>query len=120
MCGVDYSEKALELAKKTCKVNNETDLYSTTCDKIKFKLVDLLDAESIDASLSDSFDCIIDKGTFDAISLIIGTKELLFQQYIKQYLCSVHKLFRKSINDVTIEKFFIIVSCNFTKFVCII
>lgn len=118
MCGVDYSEKALELAQKACEADTEKCSYSKTCSKveIKFKMMDLMQPKLIDQDLKDLFSCIIDKGTLDAISLTDGTKGSLFQQHCKNYLRSVFSLFKKSNNPAN-EKFFIIVSCNFTKYV---
>lgn len=110
---MDYSKKALELAMKICASNDKTSSYSKSCNKIRFELIDLMEPESINENLKNSFDCIIDKGTFDAISLTVGTKKPLFQPYIEKYLSSVNKLINK--NSKIIEKFFVIVSCNFTK-----
>ena len=66
---MDYSGRAIQLAKKIAK-NQE-------CD-ITFDTLDILDERSI-AKFRDEFQVIVDKGTFDAISLsetAAGDKEL--------------------------------------------
>ena len=57
--GVDYSQGAIELAKKIAEKEE--------C-AITFDTLDILDEQSI-AKFSDKFRVIVDKGTFDAISL---------------------------------------------------
>ena len=57
--GVDYSQGAIELAKKIAEKEE--------C-AITFDTLDILDEQSID-KFSDKFRVIVDKGTFDAISL---------------------------------------------------
>ena len=57
--GVDYSQGAIELAKKIAEKEE--------CE-ITFDTLDILDEQSI-AKFSDEFRVIVDKGTFDAISL---------------------------------------------------
>ena len=57
--GVDYSRGAIELAKKIAEKEE--------CG-ITFDTLDILDEQSI-AKFSDKFQVIVDKGTFDAISL---------------------------------------------------
>ena len=57
--GVDYSQGAIELAKKIAEKEE--------CD-ITFDTLDILNEQSI-VKFSDKFCVIVDKGTFDAISL---------------------------------------------------
>ncbi len=59
--GVDYSETAIELSRQVA----ETEGY----EGIAFSVLDLTDVEGLPAELVASFDLILDKGTFDAITL---------------------------------------------------
>uniref|UniRef100_A0A915M1Y5 Methyltransferase domain-containing protein n=1 Tax=Meloidogyne javanica TaxID=6303 RepID=A0A915M1Y5_MELJA len=59
--GIDYSYKAIELAKNISSKN-----YSN--NKIKFLLANISE-DKLESELKGKFDILLDKGTFDAISL---------------------------------------------------
>lgn len=86
--GIDYSEKAVSLAQAICQ-KMEVD--------ITFKVLDFLKD-----SLESSFDLILDKGTFDAISL--SSVEKFKDQYLSQI--------SRHLNH---DGIFLITSCNFNQ-----
>ena len=92
--GVDYSEKAVDLARLVA------DKHSA--EGIVFERLDIL----ADNSKSDeTFTAILDKGTFDAISL---NPECSFNDSREKYTRFIRK-FLKS------KGFFMMTSCNFTR-----
>lgn len=107
LTGIDYSEPAIQLAKAVAEQRG--------LPHIKYEVVDLL-ATGDDSWVSKNeqqFDVILDKGTFDAISLnpdqekakekgIAGPREL--------YIEAVNKIINRNNNGL-----FLITSCNWTK-----
>lgn len=88
LTGLDYSENAISLCNKVAqkyKVN------------INFIKCDILD------SLKSEYDVILDKGTYDAISLSNNSKTNR-AKYVENMHCSLRA-----------DGFFIIVSCNWTQ-----
>ncbi|KAK0423812.1 hypothetical protein QR680_008343 [Steinernema hermaphroditum] len=106
LAGIDYSEGSIELSKHLA----EQDDYDGEVE-IEFRVGDLLKTEP-DEELRDRFDVVLDKGTWDAISLAGDRNERL-----RNYRNSI-VAFMKS-NDMadmtTGPRYFIICSCNFTK-----
>lgn len=92
LSGVDYSENAIEFAKK-----------SSETDKIDYQVADLT-ADETDPKIKAKFDVVTDKGTWDAISL--NSKDML-----EAYRRSIQSLFGTSDGR---SQYFIIISCNFT------
>ena len=89
LCGLDYSEKAIQMSTAWCD------------PRIKFRIFDLLTDNSSDTK----YQWVLDKGTWDAISLNPAeTKQKLalkYQQSLKRLSCENAKL--------------IITSCNWTR-----
>lgn len=126
LCGFDYSEKAVKLCQEKYK----------NISNITFGVVDVLK----DKPKEDSVECdalfLVDKGTFDAISLIPESELLsysdqttntqtqthetretrlkVFDSFIfRQYKRFLHSLKENNPKTKSIE--FILTSCNFTK-----
>uniref|UniRef100_A0A0N5CYP5 Protein-lysine N-methyltransferase n=1 Tax=Thelazia callipaeda TaxID=103827 RepID=A0A0N5CYP5_THECL len=95
LSGVDYSEEAILLAKKLAEVKcaEHSDRH------INFQVVDLLD-ESISLGV---FNAIVDKGTWDALSLSVD-----YNCRLKKYKANICKTLDE-------HGVFIICSCNYTK-----
>ncbi|KAI6170113.1 Methyltranfer-dom domain-containing protein [Aphelenchoides besseyi] len=93
LCGADYSEKAIELARES-----STDLG------IDYQVADLA-ADQTPVELCGRFDCVLDKGTWDAMSLSRESK-------IEAYRRTIVELFDQQ-ND-SVDRFFVLISCNFT------
>lgn len=93
LTGVDYSEEAIALASKIAKNRKHN---------ITFKVADILSEESIKEL--GKFKICLDKGTYDAISLMENAKEMR-----EEYKKSVASLLAD-------DGFFIITACNFTGY----
>jgi EEF1A lysine methyltransferase 2 len=106
--GVDYSPAALQLARNLLA---ESDILKNVDTSNRFFTTDILDGSSVPDELVKSFDLIVDKGTFDAISLnpeFSGThKTLTIAHSFKETL-------RKLFAPASQHKLFIITSCNWT------
>lgn len=96
LTGVDYSSNAIELS---TRIAVDQDL------NITYKVMDLLDENSIHEQLNDAkFDIVHDKGTYDAISLHPDNPAEKRSKYMKH----VHKM----ISD---NGMLILTSCNWTE-----
>uniref|UniRef100_A0A2M4AX98 Protein-lysine N-methyltransferase n=1 Tax=Anopheles triannulatus TaxID=58253 RepID=A0A2M4AX98_9DIPT len=93
LTGIDYSPKAIELAKAICR---DQDL------SIEYRVVDLM-SESETTALGQ-FKVVHDKGTYDAISLHPEDSKTMRSQYI----ASVHRMLRD-------DGIFVLTSCNWTE-----
>ncbi|KAI1712348.1 methyltransferase domain-containing protein [Ditylenchus destructor] len=103
LCGLDYSEKAIELCRKTS--NQQLDGKEPL--EIDFQTADILsDLNETKSGLCGRYDVVLDKGTWDAISLN-GDRI----QRLAQYRSAVLSLFRGSGE----KRYFVIFSCNFTR-----
>lgn len=90
--GMDYSETAVTLAREIAHKNNASTINYFRSDFL-----------SEDISSSNKFDVILDKGTYDAISLSENA----------QADC---KIYARNVNDCLQETgIFVITSCNWTK-----
>nr|CDS35131.1 methyltransferase protein 10 [Hymenolepis microstoma] len=103
--GVDYSENAINLAFKLAEKHD-------LCDSLNFTCVDILSTESINAfspSSDNAYDIAIDKGTFDAITLIPDATDptRICEKSRDIYIQHTYRLLRP---DAT----FIITSCNWS------
>uniref|UniRef100_A0A0R3RWY2 Protein-lysine N-methyltransferase n=1 Tax=Elaeophora elaphi TaxID=1147741 RepID=A0A0R3RWY2_9BILA len=92
LCGVDYSEEAVLLARKLTE-GAESNI------QIDFQVVDLL-SETMNLG---KFDAVLDKGTWDALSLSVDRHCRL-----RKYKANVCKTLKPC-------GFFIICSCNYSK-----
>ncbi|KAI1705108.1 methyltransferase domain-containing protein [Ditylenchus destructor] len=103
LCGLDYSEKAIELCRKT----SNQQLEGKEAPEIDFQTADILsDLNETQSQLCHRYDVVLDKGTWDAISLN-GDRMLR----LAQYRSAVLSLFRGSGE----KRYFVIFSCNFTR-----
>ncbi|VBB29707.1 unnamed protein product [Acanthocheilonema viteae] len=94
LCGVDYSEGAILLARKlTERQCAESNI------KIDFRMIDLLN-EAINLG---KFDAVLDKGTWDALSLSVDRNCRL-----KKYKANICKTLKS-------HGFLIICSCNYSR-----
>ncbi|KAK3701508.1 Protein-lysine N-methyltransferase efm4 [Vermiconidia calcicola] len=103
MIGVDYSEASIKLAQgiATQKYGNDTELPASLC----FYCWDLLSSPPGDW-LADGFHVVLDKGTFDAISLM--DHEAASRHPCETYRHKVTPLLKAG-------GFLFITSCNWTK-----
>ncbi|CAK9830573.1 EEF1A lysine methyltransferase 2 [Anthophora retusa] len=94
LIGVDYSQKAIDLAQEILKENNVSN--------INLKVYDILNIE--DSELPMDFKVAHDKGTYDAICLDPQDAALKRQKYIE----NVYKILLPS-------GYLVLTSCNWTK-----
>lgn len=102
MVGVDYSEASVSLARKIAEQRQDRPDESAV---LRFECWDLLEAQPGDW-LGDGFDIVLDKGTFDAISLMDSQNEP--NHPCQRYRRRVAPLVRPGC-------FLIVTSCNWTK-----
>lgn len=94
LLGVDYSEKAVDLACEVLKENNMS--------HIELKVCDILDSEN--SNLPIDFKLVHDKGTYDAISLHPEDPSSKRRKYIE----NMYKILLPS-------GYLVLTSCNWTK-----
>ncbi|XP_068974670.1 EEF1A lysine methyltransferase 2 [Bombus flavifrons] len=94
LLGVDYSEKAVDLAREVLKGNNMS--------HVELKVCDILDSENF--NLPIDFKLVHDKGTYDAISLHPEDPSSKRQKYIE----NIYKILLPS-------GYLVLTSCNWTK-----
>lgn len=86
--------------------------------QMEFHCMDLVADEAEEAStLQQQFDCVLDKGTWDAISLAANDAEARLQ-LLQNYCRSVAHMFKRGDPENTTrnERYFVIISCNFTRY----
>ena len=121
MLGVDYSAQSVSLARKLCNVylgpehENETDLTISPATRISFEVFDVIQDELKAATwwpdTTSGFDLVLDKGTFDAVSL---SSEKVVSPTGNEIRPS--ELYPAKIaNLVRPGGFFLITSCNWTQ-----
>ena len=100
LTGVDYSESAIKLSQE---ISDERESEAV------FKVMDLLDPSQI----TQTYDVILDKGTFDAISLSPvhdeSSEGVRDEEAMKKYVQNVHSMLQKP-NGILL-----ITSCNWTE-----
>lgn len=106
MVGVDYSPKSVELARQLDTqrreaLDDDVDSYAN----VRFEQWDLL-TEAAGDWLGQGFEVVLDKGTFDAISLMPHSGE--GPHPCETYLSQVEPLIKAGC-------FLVITSCNWTK-----
>lgn len=115
LVGVDYSEPSVHLARQIAQQkfapsedgdDDDADDNDRAAPPLRFEQWDLLNEQPGDW-LGDGFDAVLDKGTFDAISLSSDT-DARGRRICEFYREKVAPLIRPG-------KFFIITSCNWTK-----
>ncbi|KAK4541402.1 hypothetical protein LTR36_008003 [Oleoguttula mirabilis] len=97
MFGIDYSAISVQLARRIASTK--------AADSVRFDKWDLL-SEPPGAWLRDGFDVVLDKGTFDAISLMPHSGSL-------RHPCDVYR--EKVVPLIVPGGLFVITSCNWTK-----
>lgn len=106
MMGVDYSETSVKLARQIgeARISTEEEESKTP---ITFEEFDILNPQSLPSAPEEGFDVVLDKGTFDAISLSADTNaegHRICEGYCEKVLPFVRS-----------DGLFIITSCNWTE-----
>jgi len=131
MVGVDYSPQSIELARKLGKQYSDPERTAElsvslppvehSCEKIRFEVFDIFNddpwkqnwwpwSSEKDSSESAGFDLVLDKGTFDAISLSSDTIQ------VDGKTLRVHEAFSRIVISLLGPRgFFFITSCNWTE-----
>ena len=103
LVGLDYSEASVQLARRIGDQKRTDDHLDTT--RIRFERWDLLQEHPGDW-LADGFDVVLDKGTFDAISLMDYDDN-------SEHPCQIY---RKQVTPlIKPGGFLFVTSCNWTK-----
>ncbi|KAI5370855.1 putative Methyltransferase domain-containing protein [Septoria linicola] len=108
MLGVDYSPKSVELAKQ---INEQRKEELDEDDEqgyanVELQQWDLLTEQPDEEWLRDGFEVVLDKGTFDAISLMPTTDG-------QSHPCEVYR--ERVVRLIKPANFLIVTSCNWTK-----
>lgn len=109
MVGVDYSAASIDLARRIASQRHDREDSSTEQAHLRFETWDLL-TQPPGPWLSPSpctFDVVLDKGTFDAVSLMHNTDES------PRHPCDIYR--EKAIPLVKEGGFLVITSCNWTR-----
>ncbi|CAG8813295.1 27392_t:CDS:2, partial [Gigaspora margarita] len=106
--GIDYSSNAIKLANDVAKSRGFDIISYHVADLFNDDLLQIVnDNDDSDNNSLQNFDFILDKGTFDAISLSLQ------QTSTNQLLCDIYpQKIRFLLNP---NGYFLITSCNFTK-----
>ncbi|KAJ4477245.1 S-adenosyl-L-methionine-dependent methyltransferase [Lentinula aciculospora] len=105
LCGIDYSSDAVELAKNIAQQRGAQDVAFHTCDFLIQDPPPILQEQESSGCI-DSWDLLLDKGTYDAIAL--GDKDELGRLPVFQYPSRAGRLIKPG-------GFLLITSCNFTE-----
>ncbi len=109
MLGIDYSVQSIELARKLAQT------YGEACSDIAFEVMDLMrdspSAQSWWPASSEGFDLVLDKGTFDAISL--SSETITNPNGTRQRICELYPA--KATLMVKSGGFLLVTSCNWTE-----
>ena len=111
MLGVDYSVQSIELARKLAHT------YGQACSAITFEVMDIIrDKPQIQrwwpsSSSGSGFDLVLDKGTFDAISL--SSETITDPNGTQRRICELYP--SKAIQMVKLGGFLLVTSCNWTE-----
>eukprot|EP00127_Corallochytrium_limacisporum_P005330 Clim_evm6s203 gene=Clim_evmTU6s203 len=98
LMGIDYSESSIKLAKAAASARGES------CQKIVYRVFDVMNSDAKDLQ-EGPFDLVVDKGTFDAISLSPDQKKPgdHYGKFVAECLAEHDRAY------------FVIVSCNWTS-----
>lgn len=91
---------------RTNKKSVSRQVKPVSTNQLNFQVADLC-ASSTDPRIKNRFDIVLDKGTWDAISLTKGDQEHMLNVYRR----TVEDLFSSRQEK---DRFFVIISCNFT------
>ncbi|KIX98053.1 uncharacterized protein Z520_06132 [Fonsecaea multimorphosa CBS 102226] len=120
MVGVDYSSKSVELARKLCAQYSSSYSSCSTSSNMKmenidFHVLDIIhDSPASQPWWPDSgFDLVLDKGTFDAISLSSATVSDDHSTNRPRRICELYP--SKVLQMVKTGGFLLVTSCNWTE-----
>ena len=109
MVGLDYSPRSVELAWKLAKG------YGELCRNITFEVMDLIRDRPEEQEWwprnSDGFDLVLDKGTFDAVSL--SSERVLTRDGKERRICEVYP--EKVVKMIKNGGYLLVTSCNWTE-----
>lgn len=105
VAALDYSEKAVELARK---------LVGFPADDERIFQADILNPQSLPAQYHSHFNVILDKGTFDAISLNPDFEVIEEKVSKTKVIADAFKSTLKTFLAPAEDSIFIITSCNWT------
>ena len=112
MVGVDYSAASIDLARRIAAQRHDRFATATSSSGIRFETWDLLTQKPSPSWLptnTAAFDVVLDKGTFDAISLMPTSTT----NPESEHPCSIY---HRNVLPLTKEHGFLIVtSCNWTR-----
>lgn len=115
MLGVDYSPQSIQLARGLAQRYASTEVPRNVHPHIQFEVLDLIHSDPIAQpwwpSDSRGFDLVLDKGTFDAISL--SSETVISADGKQQRVCEVYP--RKAMEMVKPGGFLLVTSCNWTE-----
>jgi EEF1A lysine methyltransferase 2 len=115
MIGVDYSQRSIELANK---FRSQYASHAATSDlqDIEFHVYDILNSTPHSQqwwpAREQGFDLVLDKGTFDAISLSSATI-VDTESTSERRVCELYPL--KALELVKLGGFLLVTSCNWTE-----
>ncbi|PGH17290.1 hypothetical protein AJ79_01173 [Helicocarpus griseus UAMH5409] len=126
MVGVDYSPKSIELARKLHEDDSPAQ-ENTEGEAIRFEVWDVFDKErdvrKLDwfPAVGGGFDIVLDKGTFDAISLSAeevvdvgkGGEDMKGSRVVQRRVCEQYPGVVRAL--VRIGGFLVVTSCNWTE-----
>jgi EEF1A lysine methyltransferase 2 len=114
MVGVDYSPQSIQLARTLAHRYASTD-PENRCADIQFQVLDLIHSDPATQpwwpSDAGGFDLVLDKGTFDAISL--SSETITCPDGHQRRVCQVYP--SKVVGMVKQGGFFLLTSCNWTE-----
>jgi EEF1A lysine methyltransferase 2 len=113
MVGLDYSKPSIQLAQELVKSQR-------SCQDIKFEVMDIIRDDPRKQSwwLEGGFDLVLDKGTFDAISLSdeVVHSSASHPPQTDQALARIHTLYpSRALGMVKPGGFLLVTSCNWTQ-----
>jgi hypothetical protein len=112
MLGVDYSPQSISLARSLAKRYASTDPGNQYAD-IQFEVLDLIHGDPATQPWwpVGGFDLVLDKGTFDAISL--SSETITFPANTQYRVCELYP--SKVLKMVKPGGFLLVTSCNWTE-----
>jgi EEF1A lysine methyltransferase 2 len=115
MLGVDYSPQSIQLARSLANRYASTDPTKNSCADIQFEVLDLIHSDPVTQpwwpSDAGGFDLVLDKGTFDAISLSSETTNSPHRH--QRRVCEVYP--GKVVEMIKPGRFLLVTSCNWTE-----
>jgi hypothetical protein len=117
MLGVDYSPQSIQLARALAKHYASKCTARIQCADIQFEVLDLIHSDPTTQpwwpSDAGGFDLVLDKGTFDAISLSSETIPSISPDGCQWRACEAYP--GKVVEMVRPGGFLLVTSCNWTE-----